>query len=146
MSDAFSKIFAIILAVSMMYIVPVFYMREETDRVKQTYVLETVISFVDGVRNTGILGQEDYNRLVNELGGFNDIYTIELTHCTHSMDDLNGECYYFADEYYNAQIFECFERGEDYYMLKTDYLKVVVKKQDGAIMAWYGGSIRNEAY
>ena len=146
MSDAFSKIFAIMLAVVMMYIVPVFYMREESDRLKQTYVLETVISFVDSVRNTGILGQDNYNRLVDELRGLKDIYTIELTHCTHSLDDVDGESYYFADEYYNSQIFEYFENGEDYLMAKADYLKVVVKNQEGAIVAWYGGSIKHEAY
>ena len=65
MSDAFSKMVAILLAVVMMYIVPVFYMREEADRLRQTYILETIVSFTDGVRNTGILGKKDYDVLID---------------------------------------------------------------------------------
>ncbi len=146
MSEAFSNIVAILLAVVMMYIVPVFYMDEEADRLKQTYVLETVVAFTDGVRNTGILGRADYDRLVKELSNLGNIYSIELTHCTNSIDDVSGECYYFADEYYNQQIFEYFERDENYLLAETDYIKVVVRDEEGSIVAWYGGSVKYEAY
>ena len=72
MSDGFSKIVAILLAVIMMFIIPVFYMREEAERLKQTRVLEEITFFVDGVRNTGILSEEDYLRVekvLYSLGG-----------------------------------------------------------------------------
>lgn len=144
MSDAFSKIVAILLTVVMMYIIPVFYMREEADRLKQTYVLETIISFTDGVRNTGILGKEDYEMLLYELGGLNDIYTVEFTHCVSDIDNTQDN--YYICRYYNEQMLQAFERGEDYYLAKSDYLKVVVKDRDKHIVAWYGGSVRYEAY
>ena len=63
MGDSFSKMVAILLAVILMFIVPVFYMKEESVRLKQTRIIEEVTFFVDGVRNTGILSREDYQRL-----------------------------------------------------------------------------------
>lgn len=146
MSDAFSKMVAILLAVVMMYIVPVFYMREEADRLRQTYILETIVSFTDGVRSTGILGKKDYDVLMDELGGLNEIYTLELTHCISRVDNTTNVSEYYADRYYNEQILSVFEAGEDYYLKKTDYLKVVVKDRNKDIIAWYGGSVRYEAY
>ena len=50
------------------------------------------------------------------------------------------------DRYYNEQILSVFETGEDYYLKKADYLKVVVKDRNKDIIAWYGGSVRYEAY
>ena len=146
MSDAFSKMVAILLAVVMMYIVPVFYMREEADRLRQTYILETIVSFTDGVRNTGILGKKDYDVLMDELGGLNEIYTLELTHCISRMDNTTNVSEYYVDRYYNEQRLSVFERGEDYYLKKADHLKVVVKDRNKDIIAWYGGSVRYEAY
>lgn len=146
MSDAFSKMVAILLAVVMMYIVPVFYMREEADRLRQTYILETIVSFTDGVRNTGILGKKDYDVLMDELGGLNEIYTLELTHCISRMENTTNVSEYYVDRYYNEQILSVFETGEDYYLKKADYLKVVVKDRNKDIIAWYGGSVRYEAY
>lgn len=146
MSDAFSKMVAILLAVVMMYIVPVFYMREEADRLRQTYILETIVSFTDGVRSTGILGKKDYDVLMDELGGLNEIYTLELTHCISRVDNTTNVSEYYADRYYNEQILSVFEAGEDYYLKKADYLKVVVKDRNKDIIAWYGGSVRYEAY
>ena len=61
MSDSFSKVVAILLSVVLMFIVPIFYMREEADRLKQTRIIEEITFFVDGVRNTGILSREDYS-------------------------------------------------------------------------------------
>ena len=146
MSDAFSKMVAILLAVVMMYIVPVFYMREEADRLRQTYILETIVSFTDGVRNTGILGKKDYDVLMDELGGLNEIYTVEITHCISRVDNTTNVSEYYVDRYYNEQILSVFETGEDYYLKKADYLKVVVKDRNKDIIAWYGGSVRYEAY
>lgn len=41
---------------------------------------------------------------------------------------------------------ECFQGEEDYYLKKYDYLKVIIKDSNDQIVAWYGGSVKYEAY
>ncbi len=146
MSDAFSKITAILLCVFMMFILPVFYMQEESDRLKQTYILEEITLFVDGVRTTGILSMEDYDRLEQQLFALGGGYTIEMMHCKHIPDELGTETLYFEDTYYTTQIKEYFIAGMDYILSKNDYLRLVIYDTDKNVIAWYGGSIRYEAY
>ena len=146
MSDAFSKITSILICVFMMFIIPVFYMKEEAERLKQTYILEELTSFVDGVRNTGIIGREDYGRLEQELFALGDSYDVELMHSRHMFDETGVEVRYFGEQYYTAQILENFQKGEDYYLSKNDYLRVVIYNSNDEVVAWYGGSVRYEAY
>lgn len=146
MSDAFSKIVAILLCVVMMYIIPVFYMREEADRFRQTYILENVTYFVDGVRNTGILSSDDYDRLKSQLSNIGQIYVIELEHCVYNTEGNSDEEYYFVSEYYTKQVLEELQRNDEYCLAKNDYLKLIVKDIDGNVIAWYGGSVKYEAY
>lgn len=146
MSDAFSKITAILLSVCMMFIVPVFYMQEESDRLKQTYILEEVTQFVDGVRTTGILAMEDYDRMEQQLFALGGGYSIEMVHCKHIHDETGTEALYFEEMYYTSQIKESFIKSEDYLLEKNDYLRVVVYDRDKNVTAWYGGSVRYEAY
>lgn len=146
MSEAFSKITSILICVFMMFIIPVFYMREEAERLKQTYILEEITSFVDGVRNTGILGMEDYDRLEQELFAIGGGYAVKLEHSRHIHEWTGEEIQYFQERYYTLQILECFMRGEDYHLSKSDYLKVVVYDEDNSVVAWYGGSVKYEAY
>jgi len=145
MSDAFSKITAILLCVFMMFIIPVFYMREESERLKQTYILAEVTSFVDGVRNTGILGREDYGKLEQEIFAMGGGYNIELEHSKHIHSETGEEVEYFIDRYYTEQILEHFALDEEYKMSKNDYIKIVVYDRKGNVIAWYGGSVRYEA-
>lgn len=146
MSDGFSKIVAILLCVMMMFIVPVFYMREEAERVKQTRILEEVTDFVDGVRNTGILSREDYLRLDKLLYNLGGGYRIELQHSFHIYDETGASVLYFESENYEQQILEEFQAGNEYYLSKYDYLRVVIKDRNDDVIAWYGGSVKYEAY
>lgn len=146
MSDSFSKIVAIILAVIMMYIIPVFYMNEEAERLKQTRILEEITFFVDGVRNTGILCEDDYVRLEKVLYSLGGGYRIKISHYTHLPDEEGDSVIYNEIADYEEQIYECFNRQEDYYMKKHDYMKVVVMNSEDEVIAWYGGSVKYEAY
>jgi len=146
LSDGFSKIVAILLSVLMMFIIPVFYMQNEADRVKQTKILEEVILFVDGVRNTGIIGKEDSPRLEEVLFALGGTYKIQILHSTHMYDE-NGEILvYNAKRYYESQIKDSFIKDKDYLMSKNDYIRVLIKNREDDIVAWYGGSIKYEAY
>ncbi|MBQ6814119.1 MAG: hypothetical protein IJP13_01110 [Lachnospiraceae bacterium] len=146
MSDGFSKIVAILLSVLMMFIIPVFYMQNEADRVKQTRILEEVILFVDGVRNTGIIGKEDYNRLEEVLIALGGTYKIQILHSTHMYDESGKILVYNANQYYESQIKDSFVKDKDYLMSKNDYIRVLIKNREDDIVAWYGGSIKYEAY
>ena len=146
MSDGFSKIVAILLAVIMMFIIPVFYMREEAERLKQTRVLEEITFFVDGVRNTGILSEEDYLRLEKVLYSLGGGYRIKISHYSHIPDEYGDSVLYNEVANYEEQIYECFNRDEDYHLSKHDYLRVVIKNNEDEVVAWYGGSVKYEAY
>lgn len=146
MSDGFSKIVAILLSVTMMFIIPVFYMKEESERVKQTRILEEITYFVDGVRNTGILSREDYSRLEKVLYNLGGGYRIEMRHSLHMYDETSEDILYFEEEKYESQIMEQLQVEEEYYLSKYDYLRVVIKDSNGNVIAWYGGSVKYEAY
>ena len=146
MSDAFSKITSILLCVCMMFIIPVFYMSEEADRIKQTRIIEEVTEFVDGIRNTGILSREDYSRLEKVLFSLGGGYRIEFVHSFHAYDESGEEVQYFIGENHTPQIMEQFEAGGEYYLSQYDYLRVVIKDRDNHVIAWYGGNIKDEAY
>lgn len=146
MSDGFSKIVAILLSVIMMFIIPVFYMREEAERIRQTRILEEVTDFVDGVRNTGIMSREDYTRLTDVLYNLGGGYRVELQHSFHIYNETGDSVFYFESENYEEQILEEFQAGNEYYLSKYDYLRVVVRDNDDNVVAWYGGSVKYEAY
>lgn len=146
MSDAFSKITAILLCVIMMFIIPVYYMQEEAKRLSQTYVLQIITAFVDGVRNTGVIGSDDYNRMEAELHAAGEGYSATLTHSSHEYEEDNKDIKYFSEEFYTQQIEDVLSAGSEYHLSKYDYLKAVVKNSDGDVIAWYGGSVRYEAY
>ena len=146
MNDAFSKITAILLCIFMMFIIPVFYMTEEADRLKQTRILEEITGFVDGIRNTGILSKEDYSRLEKVLYSLGGGYRIELTHSFRSYDENGEEVRYFTDKNYTAQILDKFMQNKDYFLSKNDYLRIVIWSSKNNVVAWYGGSVKYEAY
>ena len=146
LNDSFSKIVAILLAVILMFIVPVFYMREESDRLKQTRIIEEITFFVDGVRNTGILSREDYSRLENILYSLGGGYRISMSHYSHILDEAGEEVLYNQVANFEGEIMDCFGENMDYYMKKHDYLKLIVKNGKGEVLAWYGGSVKYEAY
>lgn len=146
LGDSFSKIVAILLAVILMFIVPVFYMKEESMRLKQTRIIEEVTFFVDGVRNTGILSREDYQRLEKMLYNLGGGYRIYMSHYSHMMDEDNKEVIFNENADYEGQILDTFNKGEDYYLNKQDYLKIIVKDSEKNIVAWYGGSVKYEAH
>lgn len=146
LNDSFSKIVAILLAVILMFIVPVFYMREESDRLKQTRIIEEITFFVDGVRNTGILSREDYSRLENILYSLGGGYRISMSHYSHILDEAGKEVLYNQVASFEGEIMDCFGENKDYYLKKHDYLKLIVKNSKGEVLAWYGGSVKYEAY
>lgn len=146
MGDAFSKITSILLCVVMMFIIPVFYMREESERITQTVILDEVTDFVDGVRNTGIISREDYLRLEKVLYNLGGAYRIEMVHSSHIYDEGGESVLYFESENHKEQIMEEFQAGRDYFLSKYDYLRVVVRDRNDSVIAWYGGSVKYEAY
>ena len=146
MSDGFSKVVAILLSAVLMFIIPVFYMREEADRLKQTRIIEEITFFVDGVRNTGILCREDYSRLQNVLYHLGGGYRVDMSHYSHIADESGEGVLYNEVANYEEQIMECFQEDKDYYLKKYDYLKVIIKDSEDKIVAWYGGSVKYEAY
>ena len=146
MSDSFSKVVAILLAAILMFIVPIFYMREEADRLRQTRIIEEITFFIDGIRNTGILSREDYSRLEKVLYHLGGGYRIDMSHYSHMLDE-NGEIVLYNQiANYEEQIMECFQAQNDYYLKKYDYLKIVIKNSENQVVAWYGGSVKFEAY
>ena len=69
-----------------------------------------------------------------------------MSHYSHIPDEYGDSVIYNEVANYEEQIYECFNRDEDYHLSKHDYLRVVIKNNEDEVVAWYGGSVKYEAY
>lgn len=139
MSDVFSKVVAILLSSVLMFIAPVIIMTEENSLAMQTFVYTEMVDFTDRIRNTGCLTDKMYLNFLNALGDTGAIYDIEIQH--FHMEGNTGE-------YLNstARILESLDDDGVYRFKAGDVIKLKVKKQNGTLMGFYGGKIKDESY
>ncbi len=138
MSDVFSKVTAILLSSVLMFIVPVWVMTEENNRAIQTFVYTEIIDLTDRIRNTGCLTGSMYLNFLNSLEDTGSVYDIEIQHFL-TEDDItvvNSTCH----------ILETLKDDGVYRFRSGDVIKLKVKKQDGTLVGFYGGKIKDENY
>ena len=147
MGNAFSKIVAIILSVIIMFIIPVKYYALENRKLVNARILDEITYFTDGVRNTGILGNRDYILLCETLYHLGGGYKIEMIHWNHEDEnkDIAFNRPYFDQAYSTEDILRQLKTG-DYYLKERDYIKIIIRDKKDEIVAWYGGSVKNESY
>lgn len=174
--ESFGRVIELLLAVVLLFLVPLNYMAQKQDAICQTYVTNEVTYLVDSVRNLGYLTDQMYQVFLKKLDSSNQLYDVELIHykkmteiIPEENDIIWNECNYYCtytdeilsdlypqsnrDDVVNRYIFN---QG-DYFTIKvsnknktfaTRLLESFIHRQlpQTQIMVVYGGAIRDEAY
>ncbi len=88
MSEALSKVFALILAVLLLYVFPVENMLARQDDLTRVFVLNETAEFVDSVRNLGYITPLMYMQLSQNLSATGLVYDIKMEHMHCSVDPV----------------------------------------------------------
>ena len=78
--DSFSKVVAIIISATLLFLVPVKDMFEHKDDVSYVIVFNATTKLVDVVRENGYVTPRMYNEFLWALGSTGNVYDIEMTH------------------------------------------------------------------
>ncbi len=88
MGDSLSKIFALVLAVLLLFIYPTKNEFERLDETSRIYVLTETSKFVDSVRNLGYITPVMYKEFASRLSSTNNLYEIKLEHRKKRYDPV----------------------------------------------------------
>lgn len=144
--DAISKMFAVLIAVVLLFLVPLSFNFEREDELASLTAQNAVTKFVDSVRNKGYITPTMYKQFTQELEQTKYTYDIELIHeqktyfpiYTDPSDPSTFTEEYMTDyqNYYSAQILpilfpdNTLPEDDDrrvYKLTVGDYFKVEVK-------------------
>lgn len=134
MDNVLSKVVSIIIAAGLMVYIPFEYMNYYEKELAWLYITTDTIEFVDDLRNTGIASEVRYNqytRRIHNILGKDDI----------EIQALRKEEFITKDE-----ICEGLYCEGKFYFCVGDIIRVIVRDNDGKIIAIYGGRIKDEAY
>ena len=169
--DALSKVFAVIVTIIAIFIVPVVNLANSHDDIVQPTVYSATTEFVEDVREQGKLTQDMYISFVQKLDDTGLLYDIEMVHshdtAVPEFDDAGKtvgvkevENLIYTDEIlksvYETNGIYKFNKG-DYFSVKVTNKEATLGQQmrrtvfrmsdSGArIVAQHGGVIRDENY
>lgn len=114
MGDTLITVVAIFLAGVLMFVFPLMSISERNDDISQMAVQTETVNFVDNVRSTGKLTQNNYNAFVQTLSATGNAYEVELEikridenpgkKTSMTATDKIGENTYYSE--YNSQILD----------------------------------------
>ncbi len=142
MGESLTTIVAIFLAAILMFIFPLMSISERNDDIAQLGVQTATIEFVDKVRTTGKITQDDYNAYIQTLAATGNSYDVNLEvkvldenpgkKTTWAVTDKIGENIYYS--VYNSQIESAINSPTGSYSLKEgDIFSVSVKNTNRTI-------------
>ncbi|NLZ80845.1 MAG: hypothetical protein GX913_03465 [Clostridiales bacterium] len=147
MSDSFGKIFSILLAVVLMFLVPVQFYLQRQENLKQVYIMTETVYLVDAVRNKGRLTINMYETYLNKIRLLGGLYETDLQH-VHLTHKSPEERYIVQeDSYYTRQITEALYKEGEYLFDLGDFFQMEVSSVKNKIetpLVYYGGSIKYE--
>lgn len=170
--NVFERVVLIVIALGMLFLIPTYWMAENTDRTIQSYVLQETARFTDAIKNNGYVTEDMYLEFAKEISQTGNIYEIEMVVEHPQVQPVYSEDGTFQEEIsiiylktYTDEIRKALFEGEGIYRLSQgDFLSVTVyNKNDtmaaamrksilpGAesgvqIYATYGGEVRDENY
>lgn len=86
--NSFSKVFAIIMAILLLYIFPISAAFDNQDDVSELVVLRAVTTFVDAVRDKGYISPTMYNDFVQGLHATGNTFDIQMEHGQKRYDPV----------------------------------------------------------
>ncbi|HEX2945645.1 MAG TPA: hypothetical protein VHT96_06795 [Clostridia bacterium] len=168
MPNALSKVFALLIAVVILFVFPIKNELERQDETSRMYVLNETIGLVDSVRNLGYLSPRMYEEFLDELAATGNIYKVEMEHASliyqpvyeynavsGTYDAVEGEYEQTYNSTYADVIGECLfpeadpAAGKNYEMKQGDFFTVRVVNQNKTMATkiqeiMYGRSIMAE--
>ncbi|MBC7958950.1 MAG: hypothetical protein H7X94_03700 [Vallitaleaceae bacterium] len=91
MGNAIGKLFSVLLAVLLLFIVPLMNMFEQQDQTTRIFVLTETTKFVDAVRNTGHIKPQMYEEFYAKLSATQNRYKITLEHRHIKFDPIYSD-------------------------------------------------------
>ena len=121
MEDSLSIVFAMMVALILMFIVPLMDTWELQDNLSYVVTYAAVTDFVDTVRNTGYISSEVYGSFLTTLGATGNTYDVTMEH-----REFNEDIDAYLNTYTNT-INATLNSGNIYKLDKYDYFYVTVK-------------------
>lgn len=124
MEDSLSIIFAVIVALLLMFLFPMIDTWEMQDNLSYVVVYSAVTDFVDTVRNTGYISQELYDNFEAKLYATGNTYSVTMEH-----REFNEDLRVYLNTYTN-EIEATLAKADNnniYRLDKYDYFYVTVK-------------------
>ncbi len=141
MGDSLVTIIAIFLAAVLMFIFPLMAISERTDDVSQLSVKTATTEFVDGVRTSGKLTLDAYDRFVQQITSTGNSFEIEMVaqildenpgvKTTQAETTKIGENVYY--NLYTSQLEEKLNNGKNIALKEGDRFSVTVKNTNTTI-------------
>lgn len=139
MGDSLITIVAIFLAAILMFVFPLMSISERNDDIAQMAAQTATVEFVDNVRQTGRITQDNYSSYTQKLAATGNSYEVELEvkvldenpgkKTALSSGDKVGENVYYSE--YTSQIMERLEQSDIKDDNKTNNTgKVTLKEGD----------------
>lgn len=141
MSDTVVTIIAIFLAAILMFIFPLMSTADRADEISTQTVDAATTDFVDTVRSTGKITQDNYDNFVQTISATGNSYEVEIE--VQILDDNPGkkvaeadytkvgENYYYSE--YTSQILNELQRKGTKYLKEGDWVTVSVKNTNRTI-------------
>lgn len=111
MGNHIEKVFALILAILLLFIWPISSALDKQDDVSQLVVTNAVTKFVDSVRDKGFITPTMYNEFADQMALTGNTYDIQMEHLHKRYDPIYNDAGVFQGGYnvnyegfYNAQI------------------------------------------
>jgi len=133
MGDSLSIIFAVIVALVIMFLVPLVDTWELQDNLSYVVTYAAVTDFVDTVRNTGYLSMDNYQSFISVLDSTGNRFSVSMEHRAFnsviSADMINTTGKYMSAylNTYTNKIEDVLRSGKIYRLDKGDYFYVTVK-------------------
>lgn len=112
MGDTLITVVAIFMAAILMFVFPMMSISERNDDISQLAVQTATVEFVDNVRATGKITQENYDNFLQKIGATGNSYDVELEvkvldenpgkKTAQTTQDKIGENIYYSE--YTSQI------------------------------------------
>ncbi len=137
MDDSLSIIFAVLVALIIMFIVPLIDTWELQDNLAYVVTYAAVTDFVDTVRNTGYISVANYDAFLTTLNSTGNTYSVSMEHRAFNTEISSAMLVPGSDgivrygsaylNTYTRTILDSIMSGTVYKLNKYDYFYVTVK-------------------
>lgn len=138
MGDVFSKVISILLCVWLMFLWPLYQAEEESKQMERLYLYQQTVEFVDGIRNTGEIREEDFRHFQERIARMNHRYQAEFT----GKEASGQEEEFYAGTFYTKDLENYFHAEKIYMLSYNDFVKVVITDEEENMVVCYGGGVK----